>query len=183
MSVGVPQLGTRWQVSVGPGTDSRGPEHHYHLHQQSPDWHWVPRERAACPRGNAAAAAAAAAEFGPEVSRLCWFGAGWRSGVVEADDSGEAAGGGCWSPAAADSQPLDPPSGARVCLSGTAGFGSDSVGSARWRWAPSDRAPPAEGSPGGSTSRCDAPLEKDEKRSDPSWASWCQPWPVARVDL
>lgn len=129
MPVGVPQLGTRWQVSVGPGTYSRGSEHHHHLHQQSPDWQcWVQQAQAACPEGNDAAA-----EFELGVSRLCWFGAGWRSGGAEADDSGEDAGDGCWSPGAADSQPLDPPAGARVCLSGIAGFGSDSVDSARWR--------------------------------------------------
>lgn len=165
MSVGVPQLGTRWQVSVGPGTYSRGSErhhHHLHLHQQSPDWHcWVQQAQAACPEGNDAVAAA---EFEPGVSRLCWFGAGWRCGGAEAGDSGEGAGDGCcWSPGAAGSHPLDPPTGARVCLSGIAGFGSDSVDSARWRWAPSDRAPPAEGSPGGLTSRATLLLKKPSK--------------------
>lgn len=130
MPVGVPQFGTRWQVSVGPGTDSRGPERHYHLHQQSPDWHcWVPQAQAACPGGNAVAAVG----FGPGASRICWFGAGWRSGGAEEDGSGEGAGDGCWSPGAAGSQPLDPPAGARVCLSGIVGFESDSAGSARWR--------------------------------------------------
>lgn len=119
----VPQLDTGWQVFVGPGSDSRGPELHRHLDQGVLDLHCrVQRARAACPAGNDAAGSGT----GRKVSGLCWpgsFGAGWRSGGAEADDTGEGAGDGRWSPVAAGSRALDLPFGARVCLSDSVGFG------------------------------------------------------------
>lgn len=118
----VPQLDTWWQVFVGPGSDSRGPELH-HLDQGVLDLHcWVQRARAACPAGNDAPGFA----IERKAICLCWpdsFGAGWRSGGAEADDTGEGAGDGRWSPVAAGSRAPNLPFGARVCLSDSVGFG------------------------------------------------------------